>query len=109
MSARIVVSPRADDDVLGIIDYYTFEVGNERIANRFVDALKRTYAGAAKHPGMGSPRWQWTSPRLAGVRSCLIQEFPSYLVFYRPTEGMIEVIRVLHGARDIVTALLADE
>jgi toxin ParE1/3/4 len=30
-----------------------------------------------------------------------VKGFPNYLVFYRPILRGIEVVRVLHGARDI--------
>jgi toxin ParE1/3/4 len=36
-----------------------------------------------------------------------VRDFPSYLVFYRSTESGIEVLRVIHAARDI--AAIFDE
>jgi len=36
-----------------------------------------------------------------GVRRWRIQRFESYLVFYRDTGRAIEIIRVVHGARNI--------
>lgn len=30
-----------------------------------------------------------------------IRRFPNHLIFYRPIDGGIEVIRVLHGAQDL--------
>ena len=44
-------------------------------------------------------------PIMAGVRSWGIRGFPNHLIFYRPTDDRIEVIRVLHAARDIETIL----
>jgi toxin ParE1/3/4 len=37
-----------------------------------------------------------------------VRRFRNYLIFYRPTDGGIEVIRVLHAARDI-SSILAEE
>jgi plasmid stabilization system protein ParE len=46
-------------------------------------------------------------PLFEGIRVFPVSRFKKYLVFYRPIEGGIEVLRVLHGARDI-QGLLAD-
>ena len=35
------------------------------------------------------------------VRMWRVTGFPSHLIFYRQTEGGIEIIRVLHAKRDI--------
>ena len=55
-------------------------------------------------PGIGSP-YETANPRLAGLRCVRISGFPRYLVFYRSLEENIEVVRVLHGSRDIKTIL----
>lgn len=55
-------------------------------------------------PGIGSLR-EITNPAMTGVRSWPIRGFSGYLIFYRPTSDGIEVIRVLHGARDLDTIL----
>jgi toxin ParE1/3/4 len=38
---------------------------------------------------------------LEGVRRLPVKGFENYLIFYVPRSGGIDVIRVLHGARDI--------
>ena len=58
-------------------------------------------------PGMGT-RYQADEPRYADVLSFPVSRFRMYLVFYRPVAGGIEVLRVLHGARDI-HGILAEE
>jgi toxin ParE1/3/4 len=59
-------------------------------------------------PGM-SPRYEHDHPALAELRvSVLSAPFNAYLIFYRPVAGGIEVVRVLHGARDI-PRILAEE
>jgi toxin ParE1/3/4 len=42
---------------------------------------------------------------LQDVRIQPIARFKEYWIFYRPTKNRIEVLRVLHGARDIDAAL----
>jgi len=50
-----------------------------------------------------------SDPQLALVRQFPVREFSSYLVLYRVTDEAVEVLRVLHGARDISTALRESE
>ena len=58
-------------------------------------------------PGMGTS-YDPGHPALAGLRFLPVSRFKKYLIFYRPIPGGIEVVRVLHGARDI-ESILADE
>ena len=59
-------------------------------------------------PGIGN-RWEDDDPELADIRVCPVSRYGKYLVFYRPIEGGIEVLRILHGARDITRILRGDE
>jgi toxin ParE1/3/4 len=63
-------------------------------ASRWIDRLDQDCQRLAEMPGMGRLRAEFGS----GVRS-----FPTaaYVIFYRETANGIEVLRVLHGARDI--------
>lgn len=49
--------------------------------------------------------FQNRNPRLWGLRRVPITGFGNYLIFYRPIEGGIEVVRVIHGARDLPSVL----
>lgn len=42
---------------------------------------------------------------LPGLRSFRVKDFANHRIFYRPREQGIEVVRVLHGARDLDNAL----
>jgi plasmid stabilization system protein ParE len=35
------------------------------------------------------------------MRSFVITDFPNYVIFYRVKGKAVEIVRVLHGARDI--------
>ena len=52
-------------------------------------------------PEMGS-LCGFQSAEAAGIRVWSIAGFENHLIFYRPIEDGIDVIRVIHGARDIV-------
>jgi toxin ParE1/3/4 len=51
-------------------------------------------------PGMGAMR-EFSNPAHKGIRSWPITDFENYLIFYRPIDDGIEVVPILHGARDI--------
>lgn len=53
-----------------------------------------------KMPLLGSPR-DFRSPKLRNLRIWHIKGFEEYLIFYRPVDDGIEVLRVLHGRRNI--------
>ena len=61
-------------------------------------------AQLATLPGIGEA-FLTDHPRLQGVRRFRVAGFPNHLIFYREIEGGIEVVRVLHGARDLPRAL----
>ena len=49
----------------------------------------------AVHPGMGHPRTDLTN------KPVLFWPVGSYLIIYNPTPRPVEIIRVVHGARDV--------
>src|SRR5262249_55547723 len=77
--------------------------GPER-AIRFLRAADATCATLAGMPGMGT-LYEPDEPLYAGLRYFPIARHRNFLVFYRPLPDGIEVLRVLHGARDIAGAL----
>jgi toxin ParE1/3/4 len=87
----IVRSPRAEQDISEIFDWIADS--SPANAERYVERIVSTLCLLADMPLMGSLRL----PSFPAVLS-----FPvgNHLVFYRPIENGIEVIRILHGARD---------
>lgn len=55
-------------------------------------------------PTIGA-HYEVVNPRLQGLRCARVRRFRNYLVFYRPIEGGIDVIRVLHAPRNIAAIL----
>jgi toxin ParE1/3/4 len=103
MTPRVSVLPAADRDIDVQAEYLMREASLET-ALRFYDATAATFDKLARMPGMGERR-ESSNPRLAGLRVWRIDGFPNHLLFYRPIEGGIEIIRVLHGARDVDAVL----
>ena len=98
MSQRIIIRPRADRDLDEHAEFIARD--NLEAAGRFYDAAAEAFDRLAVLPEMGSPR-TFRNPALAGLRMWRIPNFERYLIFYRPIQDGIEVIRVLHAARDI--------
>ncbi len=103
MTARYRVLPAADRDLDHQAAYLATQASLDT-ALRFYDAAGATFAKLADMPGIGE-RWPSTNPRLAGLRVWRIEGFGKHLIFYRPAADGIEVIRVIHGARDIDSVL----
>ena len=62
----------------------------------------------ASTPDIGRP-YASSHSRLRDVRAISIGRFRNYLIFYRRTADEVEVLRVLHGARDIRSILGAEQ
>ena len=98
MSTRIVKTPQARRDLADLATYIAKD--SVDAALRFLDAAEAECARLAEMPGLGADR-EFRNPRLGGLRFWAIKGFEKHLIFYRRTEGGIEIVRVLHGARDI--------
>jgi len=94
IAARIDVIEAAED----------IAAGNPQAAIRFVRALRETEEMLFTAPGMGSAR-DFDNAALVGVRFHLVRGFRKYLILYIPGSDGIEVVRVLHGARDLEALL----
>ena len=89
---RIIRTPAAEDDLWEILLYIARD--NEDAAFRLIDTIDEKFQLLAQFPNAGPARPEL----LRNVRS-----FPvaSYLIFYVPVEDGIEVLRVVHGARNL--------
>jgi toxin ParE1/3/4 len=90
--SQLRVSPRASSDLIEIWSY----IADDSVANAdaFIDKIYETMEMLVRQPGLGRQRDELA----AGIQS-----FPvgRYIIFYRVVTGAIEIVRVLHGARDI--------
>jgi len=90
-----------------IIDY--LRERNPLAAVRFVEAAQATFEHVAYTP-LASPRLGTQKPALREMRwRALTGAFNRYLVFYRVgDDDVVNVVRVLHSARDILSILGGD-
>jgi toxin ParE1/3/4 len=100
---KVTFRPRAWEDVQESAAYLAAEAG-AATADRFLDAIIEWTAKVAGMPRMGAP-CNFSHAELKDLRRFPMHEFENWLIFYRPTETGIEVLRVLHGARDITSIL----
>ncbi|HKX45734.1 MAG TPA: type II toxin-antitoxin system RelE/ParE family toxin [Planctomycetota bacterium] len=96
---KLRVRPEADRDTDQAADFYAREAGID-VALQFLAAVDQAYQRLVEHPHVGASV-QAFEPRLAELRFWPVPGFESYLVFYVPSPDLVEVVRVLHGARDL--------
>ena len=90
--ALVTRRPLAAADILDIWDHIAEDSLNQ--ADRWADKLDEKFRLIATQPFMGRRR-----PELAAE----LHSFPfgRYVIFYTPVDGGIDVVRVLHSARDV--------
>ncbi len=93
------IRPEADRDTDLAADFYARD-SNIDVALRFLNAVETAFERLIQHSQAGSPVRAFDT-RLAELRFWPVPGFESYLVFYQLVPGAIEIVRVLHGARDV--------
>jgi antitoxin ParD1/3/4/toxin ParE1/3/4 len=96
--SRYVLSPDAAGDLVEIWRYIC-ERGSQEAADRVEDSILRTISTLAISPGIGHRRPDLLS---GDVRFFAIY---SYLIVYRESPGPLQVIAILHGAREVRSIL----
>jgi len=67
---------------------------NPEAASKLIKEITSKFALLRDHPHMGREQ----SKLLVNLRSFVVK---NHLIFYQPFEGGVEILRVLHGSRDI--------
>lgn len=97
MKKPFVLTPRAEQDIGDIWDYIA--VDNIDAADRVLTALETAIFRLAKTPGIGHLREDLADRR---HRFFLVY---SYLIVYRFETKPLQIIRVVHAARDVQSIL----
>lgn len=97
--AVVLKRPEAGRD---LTEHFVFLAENASldVARRFLRFTNATFIQLARIPDIGSP-CLFPKSRFADVRRWPVHGFERYLIFYRPFENGVEVLRVLHGSRDL--------
>jgi toxin ParE1/3/4 len=96
---RLRITPRATLDLIEIWNYIAD--GSVEIADMFIDQLHEAMQNLCRHPGMGRQREE-LAPRIRSF------PFQRYIIFYRVDQKTLEVVRVIHGARDVENSFEQD-
>jgi toxin ParE1/3/4 len=90
---RLVLAPRAIDDVRGILTLLAENAGDS-VAEKYFARFRAIFERLVAHPRSGGPR-----PRLGtAVRVAVVRP---YIVIYRTSADDVMIMRVLHGRRKI--------
>jgi len=86
------ITPQAEADLLEVWHYVA--KGGEARADAFLDKVLEQCRQLAQFPRMGRTRYN-LAPNL---RSFPVKKF---VIFYRPVDDTVEIVRILYGGRDI--------
>ncbi len=99
MKPRYLVRPKADADLEEQAFYYATRETAE-LGHRFLVAAHETFALLATQPHIGwSARLE--DSRLRSLRLFRVHGFERILILYRPLPNGADILRVVHGSRNI--------
>jgi toxin ParE1/3/4 len=99
---KIIKRPIVIDDLIRLATYIA--EGNLDISDSFLIAAEKTLVQLGNFPQSGKSS-KFDHPDLLDIRQKAIKGFEKYLIFYRLIEDGVEIIRIIHGSRDIKNIL----
>lgn len=103
---RVVRRPLAVADLIELADYIAQD--SLDAAERFLGAADAEFERLASMPQMGEACWFFEGAA-SELRYWPVPKFAKRLIFYRPLEDGVEIVRVLHSARDVSQILQREE
>lgn len=85
-------------DILEIYDFIALD--NYKAAEKVVSAIEIGVFEISRTPDVGPP-YETAVPHLQSLRMYPVPGFQDYLIFYQHNEVHIEILYVVHGARDL--------
>jgi len=104
----VTKTPRARQDLIELATYLYSVDPVSNASERLLTAAENAFARLAEMPGLGVA-YSSAFGSQVGLRRWPVPGFRNHLIFYRPTTTGIEIVRVLHGARDIDAALMEED
>ena len=101
--SRYQLTPQALEDLFEIWSYIARD--NVEAADRVEESVHKACDMLAEGPWRGKVRKDLTSLPL---RFWTVQHYPNYIVVYNPRTNPLQIIRILHGARNILAILGED-
>lgn len=87
----LIVAAEAQFDLDSIAEFIARD--SLAAAEQFIDRLNQTFERLRQAPGVGSPRNEL-------MRDLRGRAFGSYIIYYRMHAESLEILRVVHSARD---------
>ncbi len=104
MISRVRLRPLAEFDLEEIAVY--LGLSSAPTSGRFVDRVVATLQLVVDNPRIVAA-WPTLRKDLLGMRRFPVSGFRSFLIFYIPDADGIDIVRILHGSRDISGAIRA--
>jgi plasmid stabilization system protein ParE len=103
----LLLLPAATQQIKQQAAYYRDESG-DKLAHRWRAAVNDTIRTLRTMPQRGTP-CHFRHKALTGIHRVFVEGFPKQMVLYRYTLNpcQVEVVAVLHGARELESALLS--
>jgi toxin ParE1/3/4 len=96
----VVRTEQAEADLAAILEY--LDERSPAAADRLAAAIDHRCELLGQLPQMGRLR----DDLMPGLRSIVIER---YVLFYRSSPSAVEVLRILHGSRDVDSIMRADD
>lgn len=95
---KIIRHPDVLEELINLS--YRIALDDIEAANRFLDACEEAFEQLARTPLIGAAR-EFRRPALKDVRMWRVKGFEKHLIFYKPREDSVEILHVVHSARDL--------
>lgn len=102
MTGPFILTPSAARDLDEILEY-VLEQGGPNAALHVHERLYEGFSKVGAQPGIGHVRDDLADESLR------VWAVFSYLIIYRPETKPVQIIRVIHGARDVPRAVQEEE
>jgi len=99
MGYQLQVRDRTTQDLRSYANYI-LSAGSADAAVRFLEAAEQTFNQLAETPNIGKVV-AIADKAFGDVRQWHIRNFKNHLIFYRLDQETVDILRVLHGARDL--------
>jgi toxin ParE1/3/4 len=105
MTLPVIQRERARADLLDLVAWIAAD--NPKAALALYDGYEHSLDLLAGTPQLGR-LYASGNPQLASMRVLPVHRFRKVLILYRPLPGLVEIVRILHGSRNI-PAILEEE
>jgi toxin ParE1/3/4 len=97
---KVAFRQAANDDLVRQFRYYLVTLNLPDVAVRFRASVRQTVQFLQRNPLVG-PRYRSDNPQLQSLRTWAVTGFEAIRIYYLLDNDTLQVIRILHGKRDV--------